>query len=119
MSTTATVTISGTLTGRAEGGSDQFFIKLTNTSAASYDVQTTATTAQATATLLTAPTSAKFLLIEPPSTNRNGLRLTGSTAEAGIPLSSVDPTFLSIASSVYFVYTTGTDPVPGIRIVFV
>lgn len=118
MPSTAIVTISGTLTGRDEGGSDQFFIRLQNTSAASYDIQTTATTAQGSPTPLTPPSSAKFLLIEPPSTNRHGLRLTGSTAEAGIPLSSVDPSFFSITTGTFYLYTTGTDPVPGIRTVF-
>lgn len=108
MASTAEITLSGTISGLPEGGEDQLSITMTNTSAANSVTLYPVTTAQGTCTAFVTPSSAKFLIMIPPSTNTFNYRVTGSTAEVGLPLSSRGASFLPVQAntSAYF-YTTG------------
>lgn len=111
------ITIQGKITGRDEGASRTFLLKLTNTSGIGVSQETTATTSLAGAVALSPPsTKAMFLLLSPPSSNASPLRLTGSLAEVGIPLSSSDPSVFSITQTTYYLYTTMSNAVQGIRV---
>ena len=109
------VTIQGKITGRDEGASRTFLLRLQNSSGVGVSIETTATTSVATAQSLVPPTKALYLIIAPPSTNESPLRFTGSTSETGIPLSSSDPSVFSVTQTTYFLYTTAGSPVSGIR----
>lgn len=117
MATTVAVSIRGKITGLPESGSQLFNLRMTNSSGVGTESQTTATTAVGSAVSITIPTSAKYLIIDPPSTNTAPMRLTGSTLENGFPISSADPTFISVAATAYFLYTTNSTTIPGIRVV--
>lgn len=93
-------------------------IRASNTSGVEIVSETTAGLGLSGATLLTTPsTKAKFLVITPPSTNTEGLRFTGSTQETGIPLSSQGTCSISIVTATpYYLYTTGSSAVSGIRL---
>jgi hypothetical protein len=107
MASTASISILSTVTGLPEGGTDSLSIAASNSSAANTITYVQVTTAQGTATTFSMLSSAKFVLLIPPSTNTFPYRLTGSTAEVGLPLSSVDPAFLSLPGGTSFnVYTT-------------
>lgn len=111
------ITIQGKITGRDEGASRTFLLKLTNSSGIGVSVETTATTGLTVATALAPPsTKALFLLVSPPSSNESPLRFSGSTAEVGIPLSSSDPSVFSIKQTTYYLYTTAASAVAGIRL---
>lgn len=113
MPTTAVIEIRASITGQLEGGSDFHSISVTNSSAVNSAVTSTATTAVGTATPISIPTSGHVLIILPNSTNTLPLRVTGSTAETGIAVTSRGPALLSLpGGTTVHVYTTGTTAVP-------
>lgn len=110
MASTASLKLSGTITGLPEGGEDQLSLTMTNTSCANTVTFYPVTTAVGTCTALVTPSSARFLIAIPPSTNTFPFRITGSTAEVGLAASSNNAAFVSCPglSSVYFYTTAGT-----------
>lgn len=109
MSATAAVFLSIAVQGLPE---DTLTIRMANTSAVGSYSYTTATTGVSFAAAIPVPSSGKFLLVVPDSTNTLPLRLTESTNSLGIRLSSRDASFLSVVGgSTYHLYTTGADEV--------
>lgn len=107
---TADITISSTVSGLPEGGGDYGSFSVTNTSAAVFQTILGVTTALGSALSIAIPTSGKFLLAIPPSTNPHPWRLTQSTSDTGILMSSQAPAFIGIpgGSSVHIYTTAGT-----------
>lgn len=113
MSATASITIQTTVNGLPEGGTDALKIELTNSSAHGSITVSTATTAVGTAPPIPIPSSGRFLIIIPTSTNTQPLRFTGTTSEVGVQVSSAGASLLSVVGgSTVHVYTTGTTAVP-------
>lgn len=105
---TAALTLAATVSGLPEGGTDSISFAISNSSAANTVTLKEVTTAQGLPTAVVMPSSAKFMLMIPPSTNTFSYRVTGTTAEAGILLSSRDGSFFSApGGSSFYVYTTG------------
>lgn len=107
---TAEITISSTVSGLPEGGGDYGSYNLTNTSAAVFQTLLGVTTVLANAAGVSLPSSGKFLLFIPPSTNTFAWRLAQSTLDTGILMSSQGPAFLGLPgnTSVYIYTTQGT-----------
>ena len=113
--------ISGTIRGLPEGGSANIGpYKMTNSTGSRVTIETTFGAGIANATTWSAPTNAKYMLIIMPTTNTNAWRLAGTTAEAGIAMSSRDPTLISISTlmTTYYGYTSSTRAISGVRIIF-
>lgn len=110
MGATAAVTISATASGLPEGGIDQVSYSFTNTSAAAFRTILGVTTALGSALSVSLPSSGQMILAIPPSTNTFPWRLTQSTSDTGILMSSVGCAFLRVpgGSSVHFYTTAGT-----------
>lgn len=85
-------------------------------------VETTFNTGVSSATTFSSPPNAKWVTISMPSDNTEPWRLTASTAEVGIAMSSHGASVLSLpgstVGSTFYAYTTGTVSIPGVRIVF-
>lgn len=115
MASTFYAKITGSLTGDPSGASDLDSIVLTNSSAVGSATITTATTALASAATISIPSSGRFLVLIPASTNTTPLRFTGSTSETGMLLSSRGASFLSVVGgTTVYLYSTGGSAV-GVR----
>lgn len=112
VATTAAIKITAAVSGKQQGGTDLFSLLIKNSSAVDAIANSTATTSLATATPISIPTSGHILIIIPNSTNTSPLRLTGSTSQAGIPVSSQGPSLLCLpGGTTVHVYTTGASEV--------
>lgn len=119
MASTSILTFEWVVTGRPERGSDQGRLSFRNSTGVDDASETTASTGATIATPLVPPNNARFMVIIPPSTNHHGLRLTGSTSEVGLPLSSQGGSAVSITTgSSYLLYTTSSTAVTGIRLIW-
>lgn len=119
MSATAAISIRSTVNGLPEGGVDSISIALTNTSAVGSLIHTTASTAISAASTFTVPSSAKYLIVSPPTTNNLPIRIGDSTAssQGGIPLSSNEPSLISIGgATTFYCWTTGSTAVTPVRV---
>lgn len=88
MGATAAITIKATASGLPEGGIDQIDFTMTNTSAANTVQLFNVATAVAGIGLVTVPSSGRFLMILPPSTNTFSYRMVLSATETGVKMSS-------------------------------
>lgn len=113
------VLIRTVVTGLAEGGSIQSEFSQQNTTAVRESIETTAGAGVGFATPFTVPSDARFMLLQMPSTGRDPVSITASTAEDGITLSSQGASVLSVTGdSTFFVYTTASNAISGVRILF-
>lgn len=105
---TAEITISSTVSGLPEGGGDYGSYTLRNTAAAVFQTILGVTTALGSAQSVSVPSSGRVIFAIPPSTNTFPWRVTQSTLDTGILMSSQLPCLLGVpgGSSVHF-YTTG------------
>lgn len=118
MSSTATFTLTGEVTGIVEGLQVVTMTWTLSTAAGGLVQQVTATTALASATPIALSTLTRLVLIAPPSTNTFPFRLSNSTSEIGIPTSSMLPCMLPTQpGSTVYLYTTGGTTVGGVRII--
>lgn len=118
MSSTATFKLTGEVTGIVEGLQVVTMTWTLSTAAGGLVQQVTATTSLGTATPVPMSTLTRLALIAPPSTNTFPLRITDSTAQAGMPFSSYLPSMLPIQpGSTVYLYTTGGTTVGGIRVI--
>lgn len=119
MASTSIVTLSWEIRGRPEGGSDQGKYTQRNSTGVDDAIETTATTLATAGASLVPPSNTKFMALIMPSTNKVPVRLSGSTAEAGIPLSSQGGSVVCVTTgTTYFVYTTSSTAVTGIRVLW-
>ena len=119
MPSTSILTFKWQIKGRPEGGSDQGSFVQRNSTGVDDALETTATTAMAVASSMVPPNNTRFMAIFPPSTNGLGLRLSGSTLEAGIPLSSHGMSLVCVTTgSTYYLWTTGSSAVSGVRVLW-
>lgn len=117
MASTATISVSGTIVGQAETGSMNFNVTVTNSSSPSLWSFVNASTSQGTATLIAVQSSANYLLLIPPSGNNLPYRLTQTTAEVGIEMSSQGVALLNVIGGAnYFIYTTGSSAINHFRL---
>lgn len=101
---TAEITVIATASGLPEGGVDQLEYTMSNTSAANTVQLVSLTTAIATATPVVMPSSARFVLCLPPSTNTHQWRVLHSTSDTGIIQSSHGMTVLTVAGNTTFYF---------------
>lgn len=120
MASTVTITIKSTISGTPEGGTDSISLTLTNSSAVVSLTRVTATTAIGSAQSISVPSSGKYILVIPPSTNDLPFRMGSSTvsSDGGIVLSSVGASLISVPSTTttYYFWTTATTAVTPIRV---
>lgn len=113
LASTAVVQIGVRVTGNQEGASDLDSITLINSSAVASASQTSATTSLAAAASISIPSSGRFLILLPASTNTAPIRFTGSTSETGILLSSQNASCLSVVGgTTVYLYSTAGSVVP-------
>lgn len=119
MASTSILTYEWVVKGRPEGGSDHGKFTQRNSTGVDDAVETTATTAVGSAAAIVPPANTKFMGLIPPTTNKAPYRLTGSTSESGVPLSSRGFSFVCVTTgTTYFVFTTASTAVSGLRVLF-
>ena len=122
MPSTSKVTIETVVTGLPEGGSARSAYSFVNSTATRVALETTVNTGISSATTVSNPVDARTMILIPPSTNKSPYRISQSTAEVGIPLSSqgfyVGSIPPSTTPSTYFLYTTGATAIVGLRVIF-
>lgn len=105
-----------------EGGSVQNRTVMVNTTGSRVVAETTFGTGISSATSFRSPPNAKFLTIVMPSTNTNPWRMSATTAEVGLAMSSQGATVLTLPESSngteIFGYTSSTRAISGVRLVF-
>lgn len=107
MGATAGVTLSATVSGLPEGGLELLSVSLCNTSAAFQARITELATSLTAPTTFVTPSSAQMFLAMAYATNQYPWRVTVSSAEAGIPVSSNGVFFCrSAGNTTYLLYTT-------------
>jgi hypothetical protein len=119
---TSIVTFTWEVKGRPEGGSDQGRVTQRNSTGVDNEYETSAGVGIANAAPLVLSTNTRYTLIKPPSTCHAPLRLAGSTAESGIPLSSQGASVVCLVPSgtttgSAYLYTTATTAIQGIRVI--
>lgn len=116
------VTIETVVTNLPEGGSARSHFEQTNTTGVRVAVETTFGSGVSSATSWTTPPNARHMTIVLPTTNTNPWRLTASTAEVGVALSSHGASVYALPESTsgtqFFAYTTSTRAISGVRIVY-
>lgn len=122
MASTSLVTIETVVSGLPEGGSARSRYTVTNSTATRVAFETTVNIGIASATTVSNPVNARTMILIPPSSNASPYRISQSTAEVGLPLSSRGFGVFSIppstTPSTFFLYTTSTRAISGLRAIF-
>lgn len=122
MATTSKVIVRTIIKGTLEGGSAQSEYTQVNTTGTRVSVETTFGAGVASATTFSSPANARFMTIVLPTTNENSWRLTASTAEVGMALSSQGINVFALpdstVGSTFYGYTTSTRAISGVRIIY-
>lgn len=119
MPTTAAFTVTASISGAPQGGTQYLHVPIVNTISPAINTIVSITTSSTGAVLL-APnsTQTRIVLIIPPSTNQVPWRLVPSTAgDTGIAVAPSGPQLLTIPSTgAFYAYTTGGDVLAGWRV---
>lgn len=122
MATTSKVTIKTVVKGTLEGVSAQGEYVMVNTTGCRVIVETTFGAGVANATTFASPPTARFMQVTMPTSNTNPWRLTGSTAEVGLALSSQGTLVYALdestAGTTFYGYTSSTRAISGVRITY-
>lgn len=121
--TTSILEIVGKVTGLVEGGSATFRKKMTNSTGVREAREITVGAGIANATTISNPINARaMVLVVGSDTNASPWRISGSTSEVGVPLSSRGFAVFTIppstVASTYYVYSGTTREITGVRVLF-
>ncbi len=118
MSSTASLTITATVSGLPEGQQRVNIPLINSTSAGGLISLSSVSTGSSVAVKTALNVDTMFLLITPPSTYTFPIRLMETTGDIGVALSSVNPSLLSVVGgSTIGLYTTGGSVIAGVRLI--
>lgn len=111
MASTSKVIVETVVSGTPEMGSARSRFETVNSTGTRVALETTIATGISSATTLSNPVDARTLILIPLTTNTSPYRVSGSTSEVGVPLSSQGAAVFSVSPSTtpstWYLYTTG------------